>query len=318
MRVPLAAPAALPRCPLPPDGPEPAPVPRAGGQAAAGANRGAGRLPSLEALGAADLAPVFAALGVEPPARAASSSLSSSSSSSSSSAAAAAASAAPAAPRAGTIDDDAVLQLPPLADARGVMRFVGGEAAALARLRHYVWGAGGAGSAGAAAAPIRTYKETRNGLLGEAYSSKLSPWLSQGALSARLVLAEVRAHEAAHGANESTGWLVFELLWRDYFSFYARKLGSRLFHLHGARGASAGAEWRRDPGALAAWATGRTGWPFVDGACAPLRLRTSARTQRAPRRAALWAPHTPSAAPHPTRIRAPRPAPPQRTCASCC
>ena len=32
---------------------------------------------------------------------------------------------------------------------------------------------------------VARYKTTRNGLLGEAYSSKLSPWLANGALSPR-------------------------------------------------------------------------------------------------------------------------------------
>jgi deoxyribodipyrimidine photo-lyase len=35
------------------------------------------------------------------------------------------------------------------------------------------------------------------------------------------------------GQNKSTYWLVFELLWRDYFKFVAKKYGNRMFKLEG-------------------------------------------------------------------------------------
>lgn len=40
-------------------------------------------------------------------------------------------------------------------------------------------------------------------------------------LSARVVAKELEryAAERAHGGNKSTYWIVFELLWRDYFRF---------------------------------------------------------------------------------------------------
>ena len=49
-----------------------------------------------------------------------------------------------------------------------------------------------------------TYKATRDGLSGAAYSTKLSPWLATGALSARTVFAALKAYEARHGANPTT------------------------------------------------------------------------------------------------------------------
>ncbi len=104
---------------------------------------------------------------------------------------------------------------PPQDDPRAVLRFVGGETAALGRLDDYIWQRG----------LIRTYKETRNGLIGEAYSSKFSAWLANGTLSARQIYAQVRAHEAQLGANDSTYWLIFELLWREYFRLVALQAG---------------------------------------------------------------------------------------------
>ena len=39
---------------------------------------------------------------------------------------------------------------------------------------------------------LKVYKETRNGMIGADYSSKLSPWLASGCLSAVHVYWEIR------------------------------------------------------------------------------------------------------------------------------
>jgi deoxyribodipyrimidine photo-lyase len=62
--------------------------------------------------------------------------------------------------------------------------FRGGETAARERLDHYM----GAGSSGAGA-PAITYKDTRNGMIGPDYSTKFSPYLTFGCLSAREIAA---------------------------------------------------------------------------------------------------------------------------------
>ncbi|GIV57988.1 MAG: cryptochrome DASH [Rhodothermaceae bacterium] len=135
----------------------------------------------------------------------------------------------------------------------------GGERAALARLHAYVWDGD----------HLRRYKATRNGLLGRWFSSRLSPYLATGALSPRQVVAEVRRYEAERVRNESTYWLVFELLWRDYFHFWARKHGRRLFFRGGPAGRPRA--WRQDEDAFRRWCEGRTGYPFVDAALRELR-----------------------------------------------
>eukprot|EP01126_Amoeba_proteus_P002197 TRINITY_DN10689_c0_g1_i2.p1 TRINITY_DN10689_c0_g1~~TRINITY_DN10689_c0_g1_i2.p1 ORF type:complete len:587 (-),score=69.86 TRINITY_DN10689_c0_g1_i2:182-1942(-) len=99
----------------------------------------------------------------------------------------------------------------------------GGETAGLARLRYYFWTTNG----------ITNYKITRNGLVGSEYSTKFSPWLALGCLSVRLVESERRQYERERQKNESTYWVWFELLWRDYFIFLARQVGSRLFQPYG-------------------------------------------------------------------------------------
>ncbi|SDM01584.1 deoxyribodipyrimidine photo-lyase (single-stranded DNA-specific) [Franzmannia pantelleriensis] len=123
----------------------------------------------------------------------------------------------------------------------------GGEEAARARLDHYLWDSNA----------VATYKTTRNGLLGADFSTRFSPWLAHGCLSARQVHAEVRAWEAEHGANASSYWVIFELLWRDYFYWAAWQEGAALF----------GAETLPAPDAnLVAWCEGSTGVPFIDAA----------------------------------------------------
>ena len=78
-----------------------------------------------------------------------------------------------------------------------------------------------------------TYKLTRNGLDGMDYSTKFSPWLANGALSARRIVQQLQDYEARAGANDSTYWIFFELLWREYFQWYGHKHKQRLFVFEG-------------------------------------------------------------------------------------
>jgi deoxyribodipyrimidine photo-lyase len=149
----------------------------------------------------------------------------------------------------------------PEEDPRTALPFRGGETAALERLHRYIW----------TDRRLSTYKETRNGLLGEAYSSKLSMWLAQGALSPRTVYEEVRRFESQVMRNKSTYWLIFELIWRDYFTYVYRKYGTAFFRPGGIVGEPRA--WRYDVDAFAAWKEGRTGIPFIDA-----NMRELART----------------------------------------
>lgn len=107
------------------------------------------------------------------------------------------------------------------------------------------------------------YKATRNGLTSIDFSSKFSPWLATGALSARQIYAWCRKYAASHGENDGTQWMVFELLWRDYFFFLQMKYGTRLW---GPRGISR-REWPQpDMKHFAAWCCGTTGCDLVDAA----------------------------------------------------
>ena len=57
----------------------------------------------------------------------------------------------------------------------------GGEAAALARLKYYLWDSN----------LIFEYFNIRNGMLGGDYSTKLAPWLAAGNISPRTIYHEV-------------------------------------------------------------------------------------------------------------------------------
>lgn len=132
----------------------------------------------------------------------------------------------------------------------GEPAFHGSERAALDHLVRYF----------GSAAP-QSYKLSRNELMGTDFSTKFSPWLAVGALSPRSVYQQLRTHEAHFGANESTYWIWFELLWRDFFRFWTLKHGVRLFL---ARGLGRLPPPAHDPQAFGAWCAGRTGQSLVD------------------------------------------------------
>ena len=140
----------------------------------------------------------------------------------------------------------------PQADSRVVLDFQGGEKAALDRLKSYLWETN----------LLSNYKETRNGLIGANYSSKLSPWLALGCISPRTIYYEVKKYEEQIVKNSSTYWLIFELIWRDYFKFIARKHGSKLFRVNGIKDREI--EFNEDKDTFKKWSDGKTGQPFVD------------------------------------------------------
>jgi deoxyribodipyrimidine photo-lyase len=140
----------------------------------------------------------------------------------------------------------------PERDNRSVLLFKGGETAGMARLQQYFWQQD----------LLKTYKETRNGMVGADYSSKFSPWLGLGCLSPRSIYAEIQKYEQERVQNDSTYWLVFELLWRDYFAFIAAKHGNKIFRASGLRGLQI--PWKQDQQRFDLWCQGKTGFPLVD------------------------------------------------------
>lgn len=143
------------------------------------------------------------------------------------------------------------LELPDF-DSRSVLRFKGGETAAIERLNHYFWQKN----------CLKHYKETRNGMLGADYSSKFSPWLALGCISARFIYQQVQEYELNKVKNDSTYWLIFELMWRDFFRFICSKHGNKIFSKAGLQGIKI--PWVEDWEKLRIWQEGKTGFPLVD------------------------------------------------------
>ena len=138
-------------------------------------------------------------------------------------------------------------------DPRAVLDFRGGETAALARLRYYLWDTDLA----------KTYKQTRNGLLGGDYSTKFSAWLAAGCISPKRIYHELRRYEAERGSNDSTYWIYFELLWRDFFRLMIKKHQNDVFREAGPKGART-PNWSEHRPTFERWARGQTGVPFID------------------------------------------------------
>ena len=130
--------------------------------------------------------------------------------------------------------------------------FLGGTSSALNRIKDYFW----------KSERLSFYKQTRNGLLGTDYSSKFSPWLANGSLSARMIYWEVQRYEKEIQKNESTYWLIFELIWRDYFKYISLKHGNAIFHLGGILDKKY--TWDSNSEIFLKWTEGKTTEPFVN------------------------------------------------------
>lgn len=93
-----------------------------------------------------------------------------------------------------------------------MVAYQGGETSGLGRLNHYV-------HEGGPKAPVFSYKQTRNSLAGVDDSTHFSAWLQTGCLSPRKIAQEVYKAQEQFGSDVNSYWVIFELLWRDYFKF---------------------------------------------------------------------------------------------------
>ncbi|OVA02633.1 DNA photolyase [Macleaya cordata] len=117
---------------------------------------------------------------------------------------------------------------------------VGGETEALQRLKKF--------AAECLSQPNKGNKEGRpDGMYGANFSCKISPWLAMGCLSPRFMFDEIkksatrtisnitaRKDDGTGSAGDGMNWLMFELLWRDFFRFITKKYSSTKKMLDGA------------------------------------------------------------------------------------
>jgi len=129
--------------------------------------------------------------------------------------------------------------------------FEGGEEQALAHLEGYF-----------STRLASDYKLTRNGLDGMDYSTKFSPWLANGNLSARQVIHCLKLYEQEQGANDSTYWIYFELLWREYYQWYGHCHGKKLFRVSGIKTVKPKTSFYAER--FQKWCSGNTPYPIVN------------------------------------------------------
>ena len=130
--------------------------------------------------------------------------------------------------------------------------FKGGTSEAFNRIDFYFW----------KTKKLGFYKKTRNGLIKPDYSSKLSSWLANGSISARQIYWEVKNFENEILKNQSTYWLIFELIWRDYFKYISLKYGNKIFQLKGLD--SDIKVWKNDTDIINNWINGKTKDSFIN------------------------------------------------------
>jgi len=130
-------------------------------------------------------------------------------------------------------------------------KFTGGETAALKHINDYF----------SKDLPA-SYKTVRNELDGWTNSTKFSPWLALGCLSVRHLASRLKNYEQTKVCNDSTYWIYFELLWREYFQWYAHRYGARLFRFDGIKNSKS----RRCyyPERYQKWCNGNTPYPLVN------------------------------------------------------
>ena len=137
-------------------------------------------------------------------------------------------------------------------DKRTAYPFHGGESEGLKRLHNYFF----------ETKKLGFYKKTRNGLIGTDYSSKFSPWLANGSLSARTIYWNVKKFEEDEIKNQSTYWLIFELIWRDYFKYISLKHGNNIFKIGGILNKNY--SWSSNKKNIQNWINGETKDDFVN------------------------------------------------------
>mmetsp|Transcript_147451 Transcript_147451/g.260787 ORF Transcript_147451/g.260787 Transcript_147451/m.260787 type:complete len:549 (-) Transcript_147451:157-1803(-) len=147
-------------------------------------------------------------------------------------------------------------------DPRGVMVWKGGEEAARIRLQKWMFDDD----------RLKEYRDSQNGMLGEEYSSKLSPWIAHGCISVRRIRKEVQRYEAERTQNHGTYWFHNLLEWRDRMIYIARSQGDRIFMLGGIAGDQHSWPWHGTKEDLQAWKDGRTGEELVDAGMKELLL----------------------------------------------
>lgn len=131
--------------------------------------------------------------------------------------------------------------------------YLGGEDAGLAHLDNYF-----------AHDYALNYKQTRNAFDGIENSTKFSPWLALGCVSPKTICRHLKQFEIEHGSNDSTYWIYFELLWREYFYWKCLSQGPSLFGNFSDKKLYPPNSSGTSNLNFAKWKSGNTNYPIVD------------------------------------------------------
>ncbi|MGQ8363668.1 DASH family cryptochrome [Glaciecola sp. 1036] len=130
--------------------------------------------------------------------------------------------------------------------------YIGGEKGAQLRIQDYFFETDS----------LQEYKQTRNGLDGWDFSSRLSAYLALGCVSPARVLEKIKEYEQSRIKNDSTYWLFFELLWREFFHWSHLKHGKDFFHFAGIQQKVPNTNHSDEK--FNSWRQGKTGYAIVD------------------------------------------------------
>ncbi len=106
------------------------------------------------------------------------------------------------------------------------------------------------------------YKNVRNSLDGWSNSTKFSPWLANGSISVREVFRALEEYQNNIERNESTYWIGFELLWREYFHWFSLANNKKLFSKNGIKDKNLLTSFY--PERFKLWCSGCTPYPLVN------------------------------------------------------
>ena len=92
----------------------------------------------------------------------------------------------------------------------------------------------------------------------------VSAYLCLGCISPVLIYQEVKRYEKEIKKNSSTYWLIFELLWREFFRYVYLKAKNKIFLKEGINGNIFSKNFNNDLKLFEKWKRGETGQEFID------------------------------------------------------
>ena len=87
--------------------------------------------------------------------------------------------------------------------------------------------------------------------------------MSLGCISARTIYYEIKKYESKFEANDSTYWVIFELLWRDFFRFMFKKYQTKFFLYEGIKSEKENSNSLNEK-LLSQWINGTTKYDFIN------------------------------------------------------